>query len=155
MATPADTITLNEDDRSSHHQITQTDRGVDITQAEAAFNELSRQLSKASRLEKTYSNSSDDDLKKGLDIEKGADVAEPFDLREYLSSSNDANEAAGIKHKHVGVTWEDLEVEVVGGADMKVRSTLFDLNPGIWSKNALVLQFYVPTFGREYLNIVA
>ena len=56
-----------------------------------------------------------------LDIEKGADVNEPFDLREYLSSSNDANEAAGIKHKHVGVTWEDLEVEVVGSADMKVK----------------------------------
>ena len=129
MATPADTITLNEDDRT-----------VDIAQAEAAFNDLSRKLSESSRLGKIVSNSPSH-----LDIEKGPNVEKPFDLREYLSSSNDANEAAGIKHKHVGVTWEDLEVEVVGGADMKVR---FTLRPVRCSK--ILLQFYVPTFGREF-----
>lgn len=47
------------------------------------------------------------------DLEKDA----PFDLREYLSSTN---HAAGTKHKHVGVTWEDLEVAGVGDLDSKV-----------------------------------
>ena len=75
MATPVDTITLNEDDdRSSRHQtLIQINQAVDIAQAEAAFNDLSRQLSKSSRLASSH-----------LDIEKGADVNEPFDLREYL-----------------------------------------------------------------------
>ena len=55
------------------------------------------------------------------DIEKGvSDSERPFDLREYLTSSNDANERAGIKHKHVGVTWEDFHVDVFGGSNFKV-----------------------------------
>ena len=58
-----------------------------------------------------------------LDLEKGrdGDRQETFDLREYLTSSNDANSAAGIRHKHVGVTWEDLEVLGIGGEENKVR----------------------------------
>ena len=51
---------------------------------------------------------------------RDGDRQETFDLREYLTSSNDANAAAGIKHKHVGVTWEDLEVSGIGGDDNKV-----------------------------------
>ena len=43
-----------------------------------------------------------------------------FNLRDFLQSSNDANQNAGLKHKHVGVTWDDLEVDVIGGADFKV-----------------------------------
>jgi ATP-binding cassette subfamily G (WHITE) protein 2 (SNQ2) len=84
---------------------------VDIASAEAKFNELAREFSRHSELEKP-----------DADVEKG-DVAEnegAFDLREYLTSSNDANDAAGIKHKHVGVTWENLQVDVMGGSDSKV-----------------------------------
>lgn len=54
------------------------------------------------------------------DVEKGALQEAPFNLRDYLTSSNEANQAAGIQHKHVGVTWEDLQVDVMGGMDSKV-----------------------------------
>lgn len=56
------------------------------------------------------------------DLERGQNESrqETFDLREYLTSSNDANSAAGIKHKHVGVTWEDLEVLGIDGEENKL-----------------------------------
>ncbi|ESK96125.1 pleiotropic drug resistance abc transporter [Moniliophthora roreri MCA 2997] len=112
--------------------------GVDIQRAERQFEELSRQLSIRSNLGKkgdkqqwhqsTHSVASvySTDLEKGSD----PDAASVFDLREYLTSSNDANQQAGIKHKHVGVTWEGLRVDVVGGADSK---------------------FYVKTFGNAII----
>ncbi len=83
---------------------------VDIRHAEETFNELSRALSR-----KSTHNKGDDSDSSG-DLEQG----EVFDLREYLASSNDAHQSAGIKHKHVGVTWENLKVDVIGGADHKV-----------------------------------
>lgn len=91
-------------------------RPVDIQEAENVFNELSR----------TLSGPQDDAASCGtdkvLDVEKGGlEDDDRFDLREYLQSSNDAHQRAGIKHKHVGVTWEDLQVEVLGGSDYKVR----------------------------------
>lgn len=94
---------------------------VNVVEAEAEFNALSRQLSMQSA--KTPTNVQSSDLEKG-DVEKGscANSEEPFDLREYLTSSNDANQAAGIKHKHVGVTWEGLSAEVNGGVGFKVSA---------------------------------
>jgi hypothetical protein len=100
---------------------------VNIQQAENTFHELSRQLSQG-----TFVNEQDRgaagsrartsiDSRAGKDLEKGAlDSEQPFDLREYLTSSNDANERAGIKHKHVGVIWEDFHVDVLGGSNFKV-----------------------------------
>lgn len=99
-ATSAEERTLHEDE-GAHH--------VDIQQAEYVFNQLSRSLSQRSQPEKPG------------DVEKSEDAEGRFDLREYLQSSNDANQSAGIKHKHVGVTWEDLQVEIIGGGDFKVR----------------------------------
>lgn len=108
---------------TEHAEILEVDATshVDIERAEETFNELVRQLSRQSAIHADRSKQSsrtasvyNDDLEKG---EKPKEV--PFDLREYLTSSNDANQAAGIKHKHVGVTWEDLEVDVFGGANHK------------------------------------
>src|SRR6266849_9515005 len=59
------------------------------------------------------------------DVEKGPlDNCGPFDPRYCLTLSNEANKAAGIQPKHVGVTWEDLQVVVHGGRDKdcKVKS---------------------------------
>lgn len=105
---------------------TETSEGhhVNVQQAEETFNELSRALSRKSTHKSTRSESSGD-------IEKGSNDGEaPFDLREYLTSSNDANQGAGIKHKHVGVTWDSLKVDVIGGADQKVSNTLLNVPSG-------------------------
>jgi hypothetical protein len=57
------------------------------------------------------------------DVEKGPlDNYGPFDHRYGLTLSNEANKAAGIQPKHVGVTWEDLQVVVHGDKDRKVKS---------------------------------
>lgn len=76
-------------------------RHVDVVHAEQEFNELSRQLSTRSEVGRTSSKLSDSTTA-AVDIEKAAvddEVVERFDLREYLTSSNDANQKAGIKHK--------------------------------------------------------
>lgn len=108
-------------DATAHH--------VNVLEAEYIFEEFSEAL--ARRSETPVDVDADVDVKSStrsstrpgtIDVEKGAfeDSEERFDLREYLQSSNDANQAAGIKHKHVGVTWENLQVEVPGGGDYKV-----------------------------------
>ena len=90
---------------------------VAVAQAENDFGQVQRSLEPPKvSADVTIRDSSPDDLEKGHD----GDRQETFDLREYLTSSNDANSAAGIKHKHVGVTWEDLEVSGIGGGDNKV-----------------------------------
>jgi len=94
--TPAETATLYEDDRStpSRHASRHVD-GV-VLRAEAEFNALSRQLTNHSAHKATHSDKKDH----SMDIEKAHDNdGDRFDLREYLTSSNDANQAAGIKHK--------------------------------------------------------
>lgn len=97
---------------------------VNIESAENSFNELSRQLTQGTVVDDREHDShvpTSIGKRTTRDLEKGeADQEEPFDLREYLTSSNDANERAGIKHKHVGVVWEDFHVDVLGGSDFKV-----------------------------------
>lgn len=98
---------------------------VNVEQAESSFRELSRQLSQETTVggkDRGTQKSRGDKGKTGNDLEKGSlDLEQTFDLREYLTSSNEANERAGIKHKHVGVTWEDFHVDVLGGLNSKVR----------------------------------
>jgi hypothetical protein len=91
---------------------------VVVAQAETDFGQVQESLNTPKVASKVaLRGSSSIDLEKGHD----GDRQETFDLREYLTSSNDANSAAGIKHKHVGVTWEDLEVSGIGGEENKVR----------------------------------
>ncbi|KAJ7755026.1 ABC-2 type transporter-domain-containing protein [Mycena maculata] len=113
--TPGDTSTLNEEPGIvSHRAIEQsTPHSVHVKEAEQEFNALARQLTQQSKANLHKSSSTD------TDVEKGGDDA-PFDLREYLATSNDAQQQAGIKHKHVGVTWEDLEVRVGGSIGSKL-----------------------------------
>lgn len=100
---------------------------VNIERAENSFNELSRQLTQGTIVDDREHEGEDTRVPTAMekrmtkDLEKGeVELEEPFDLREYLTSSNDANERAGIKHKHVGVVWEDFHVDVLGGSDFKV-----------------------------------
>ncbi len=109
-----------------------TPGSVNIEEAENSFHELSRQLTQGTVVdENEREHGAEDTIKKQTtgDLEKGEiDLEQPFDLREYLSSSNDANERAGIKHKHVGVLWEDFHVDVLGGSDFKVGCQSQDRN---------------------------
>ena len=90
---------------------------VVVAQAEADFSLVEQSLNTPKVPDNVVAhNPASIDLEKGHD----GDRQETFDLREYLTSSNDANSAAGINHKHVGVTWEDLEVSGIGGEDNKV-----------------------------------
>jgi hypothetical protein len=111
--TPADTATLNSQyDRDDpwkslrretippvpHHHAN-TDE--DVLRAEAEFNALSSQLTKQASdpREGTLKKTSSTTLaQSNRDLEK-AERPAGFDLREYLTSSNDKNQAAGIKHK--------------------------------------------------------
>ena len=71
---------------------------IDVARAEEDFYALSRQLTaRAEAAEKGCQLSVATRASK--DSEKGANAPEAFDLREYLTSSNDANQNAGIKHK--------------------------------------------------------
>lgn len=113
--TPGDDRTLSGSIGRGRHN------GIDVAEAEAEFNQLSRALSRRSVAQSQSDN--EKDFKEHRDVEKGAEGAEePFDLRAYLSSSNDARQEAGIQHKHVGVTWEKLQVDVFGGAGHKVSN---------------------------------
>lgn len=125
------TTSLPPATHTEHAEILEVDAAshVDIEEAENTFNELARQLSRHSAAHVNQSKLTSRTASVYSDVEKGdkADGDRPFDLREYLTSSNDANQAAGIKHKHVGVTWEDLEVKVIGGADHKASDSDYSL----------------------------
>jgi ATP-binding cassette subfamily G (WHITE) protein 2 (SNQ2) len=103
--TPADAATLYEEKRTDEREIrslgSKPSRDIDVIRAEEEFNALSRQLSAPSEVHRKRSELSTTTVGSG-DVEKGGKApenSEQFDLREYLSSSNDANQQAGIKHK--------------------------------------------------------
>ena len=112
-ALPSQTPTLHEETPSS---------SVDVQQAERAFHRLEREASRASEGALRVLSTEKENNAEKLDLEKAEYTSDekPFDLKEYLSASNDAHVQAGVKHKHVGVTWEDLQVDVIGGANYKV-----------------------------------
>ncbi len=108
--TPGDTATLNDEEYSlgAHAMATDSPRsqssGVDIHRAEEDFNTLSRTLTARSETgDRLKWQRSMLTVKGEKDLEKGIDTMSEksgvFDLREYLSSSNDAHQGAGIKHK--------------------------------------------------------
>lgn len=136
---PVDGVTLNDPETQPPSR-DEIDTHVDVDRAEQEFNALSRQLTIRSDGGPENSKWKTASVK---DVEKGVceEITEEsrFDLREYLTSSNDANQNAGIKHKHVGVTWEDLQVDVIGGVDTKIYVGTFGgaiisffLSPFLW-----------------------
>ncbi|KAJ7361329.1 pleiotropic drug resistance ABC transporter [Mycena albidolilacea] len=119
---------------------------VDVAAAKEEFNALSRQLSQRSEILPSGATT-----RAASDVEKGNSEEAPFDLREYLSSSNDAQQQAGIKHKHVGVTWDDLEVKVAGGVNSKIYAgTLGQACLNFFLAIPLYIwgQFFAPLFNK-------
>jgi hypothetical protein len=82
----------------------QEEHHVDIARAEQVFHDLERRLSRFSQVSVSaaaqphdpHSGTSTLAEKETDDVEKGEGR---FNLKEYLSASNDANQKAGIKHK--------------------------------------------------------
>ena len=139
--TPGDDRTLSGSIGRGRHN------GIDVAEAEAEFNQLSRALSRRSVTQSQSEN--EKDFKEHRDVEKGAEsVEEPFDLRAYLSSSNDARQQAGIQHKHVGVTWEKLQVNVFGGAGHRV--SYFLRRVLLNAHHYVPMQIPISTFGGKY-----
>ncbi|KAJ3718556.1 ABC-2 type transporter-domain-containing protein [Lentinula raphanica] len=157
MADTPDVRTLYEeqrvDDIESQLPNENTGHHVDVSSAERQFNELSRQLSRQYSIKKSTLATASVETAQVNDIEKGAEEEESFDLREYLTSSNDANQQAGIQHKRVGVTWEDLQVDVIGGDNSKffIRTFANALLGFVISPITLIWSFIAPLLPQKNL----
>ncbi|RMD41279.1 hypothetical protein DV735_g3852, partial [Chaetothyriales sp. CBS 134920] len=105
----------------SSHGLQRTTSGVDVERAEKEFAELSRELSAIShRLSKNGSAVRGTDLEKA--ISSSEDTAkQAFDLETTLRGNREADGAAGIKSKHIGVIWDNLTVRGIGGVKNFVR----------------------------------
>ena len=107
--TPGDAATLYDERslndveaqrRKDTHNDSDVDQGsVDVARAERQFEELSRQLSSRSANKKQGDDGQIHIETKDLEKAASSSTESLFDLREYLTSSNDANQQAGIKHK--------------------------------------------------------
>ncbi|KAL2423849.1 ABC multidrug transporter I [Exophiala dermatitidis] len=105
------------------HGLDRTASGVDVERAERDFAELSRELSSISRrMSRTQSRGS---TTKARDIEKAIsasdDSDETFNLEATLRGNREADAAAGIKSKYIGVIWENLTVRGIGGVKNIVK----------------------------------
>ncbi|KAL9612708.1 MAG: hypothetical protein Q9167_002699 [Letrouitia subvulpina] len=99
--------------------------GVSVEQAEKDWRSFSRQFSDMSALTRTQRNGSglkESDLERHGSSSSGETKAEPFNLEEILRAGRNADDAAGIKPKHIGVMWENLTVRGVGGVKNIVKT---------------------------------
>jgi hypothetical protein len=97
--TPSDIVEMSEPEKRRGHK-----DGVNVHDAEAEFNALSRRLTRQSTRRHEKDESADD-------VEK----QETFDLLDYLRSTSGKQDNAGFAHKHVGVTFQNLRVIGAGG----------------------------------------
>ncbi|KAG9327612.1 hypothetical protein KVV02_003857 [Mortierella alpina] len=103
---------------------------VNVLGAEKDFEKLRRQLTRQSSLYRVSTG------EKGAD-DPGAD----FDLTAYLQNVMPQAQAAGMKHKNLGVVWENLEV-LGEGVGSQYQATFADpfigianlVNPWFWAK---------------------
>ncbi|KAG9126672.1 hypothetical protein FRC07_002462, partial [Ceratobasidium sp. 392] len=100
---PSDVIEMSEVEKHPGEK-----HGVNVHDAEAQFNAMSRRLTRQS----TRRHETDDDVEK----------QETFDLLEYLRSTSGKQDEAGFAHKHVGVTFQNLRVIGAGGVKIYVRT---------------------------------
>lgn len=103
--------------------------GVSVSQAEADFAELQREISGRSRTSRRQSQGS---RHAGADVEKATSAVaespssisteEVFDLESALRGGLAAEQEAGIKPKHIGVYWDGLTVKGMGGMENFVQT---------------------------------
>ncbi|KIV86700.1 hypothetical protein PV11_02298 [Exophiala sideris] len=117
--------TLSERSRTADsYGLQRTTSGVDVERAEKDFAELSREFSSISRrMSRTQSRASAAKVK---DVEKAVSASdytleEGFDLEATLRGNREADHAAGIKAKYIGVIWDNLTVRGIGGVKNFVK----------------------------------
>ncbi|EXJ60821.1 hypothetical protein A1O7_04974 [Cladophialophora yegresii CBS 114405] len=109
---------------SDAYGLQRTTSGVNVEQAERDFAELSRELSAISRrMSRTQSRASGFRAK---DVEKAISSSDEnsddaFDLETALHGAREADNAAGIKSKYIGVIWDNLTVRGIGGVKNFVK----------------------------------
>ena len=114
--------------RANPNGLSRIHTGVSVEQAEADFAGLQRELSgisRASRAAASHHRRKDEtDVEKGKDAfaESPTSEDEPFDLESYLRGGLAAEQAAGIRPKHIGVYWNGLTVKGMGGLTNYVKT---------------------------------
>lgn len=78
---------------------------VDVQRAKAEFAMLETSVSRHSEATRQQSNQPKD-----ISAIEKAEADDDFDLLQYLRSVQSENSQAGIKSKHIGVSWNNLEV---------------------------------------------
>ncbi|KAF9984142.1 hypothetical protein BGZ65_000928 [Modicella reniformis] len=108
---------------------------VNVIGAEKDFKKLECELTRRSSLYRVATG------------EKGPDDSGDFDLTEYLQSVMPQAQAAGIKHRNLGVVWENLEVlgEGIGAQHIATFADPFIgllnlINPWFWAKKCFSRQ---------------
>jgi ATP-binding cassette subfamily G (WHITE) protein 2 (SNQ2) len=105
--------------------------GISVQRAEAEFAQLSKELSRSSNISRRMSRIQSHNSRKGhntTDVEKAVDGSsvssddEAFDLEKTLRGNRDEEEAAGIKSKRIGVSWDGLTVSGIGGVKNYVKT---------------------------------
>jgi len=108
--------------RNNPNGLTKAESGVSVERAEAEFAGLQRELSGLSRLSRRISKAASRRRNSvfGKDTEAIPDSpdseTEQFDLEAYLRGGLAAEQAAGIRPKHIGVSWDGLTVKGMGGS---------------------------------------
>jgi ATP-binding cassette, subfamily G (WHITE), member 2, SNQ2 len=102
--------------------------GISVEQAEADFAELQRELSRLSnasrRNSRTIHETGDEEKAQAtVAVSQGSIATEEiFDLESALRGGLAAEQAAGIKPKHIGVYWDGLTVKGMGGTENFVKT---------------------------------
>ncbi|KIW13500.1 hypothetical protein PV08_08688 [Exophiala spinifera] len=123
---PVDREKRPEKSRTStdSYGLQRTASGVDVERAQKEFAELNRELSSISRrMSRSQSRPS---MAKGKDLEKAVSSSDytsdqGFDLEATLRGNREAEGAAGIKSKYIGVVWDNLSVRGIGGVKTFVK----------------------------------
>lgn len=96
--------------------------GISVEQAHADFAELQRELSHMSRASRSRSHGNEENGLKGGSAATSEATFEQFDLEAVLRGNLDAERAAGIRPKHIGVLWDGLTVKGLGGHTNYVKT---------------------------------
>ncbi|KAK0545285.1 ATP-binding cassette transporter snq2 [Tilletia horrida] len=98
------------------HHTESTSNGIDVAAAEQTFANLEKSLSRRSKAHAAT------DANKEKDVEAQDDDEDEFSLVDYLRTVHSESSQAGVKAKHIGVTWDDLTVRGVSSMQLKIRT---------------------------------